>query len=128
MAFSGVKRSGGNFGGRITFDSTIVNFESALNSTSGVFTAPSSGTYYFSLSALTGTSRGKTTITVSKKGAKAFEINEKNDRGTLHSLSYSWVEQLNAGDTIVLDVTSHKLYVGGTYSVFFNGFSLVISL
>ena len=125
MAFSGVKRSGGNFGGRITFDSATVNFESALNSTSGVFTAPSAGTYFFSLSAGTGTSRGQTTVTVSKKGAKSFEINEKNDQGTLHSLSYSWVETLNAGDTIVLDVTSHKLYVGGTYSVFFNGFSLV---
>ena len=90
-----------------------------------MFTAPSAGTYFFSLSALTGTSRGQTTVTVSKKGAKSFEINEKNDQGTLHSLSYSWVETLNAGDTIVLDVTSHKLYVGGTYSVFFNGFSLV---
>ena len=128
MAFSGVKKSGGNFGGRITFDSSAVNFESALNLTSGVFTAPNSGTYYFSFSALTGSSRGKTTVTVYKKGAKAFEINEKNDEGTMHSFSSSWVETLNAGDTIVLDVTSHKLYVGGTYSVIFNGFSLVISL
>ena len=128
MAFSGVKKSGGNFGGRITFDSSAVNFESALNLTSGVFTAPSSGTYYFSFSALTGSSRGKTTVTVFKKGSKAFEINEKNVEGTMHSFSYSWVEPLNAGDTIVLDVTSHKLYVSGTYSVIFNGFSLVISL
>ena len=63
-----------------------------------------------------------------KKGVKAFEINEKNVEGTMHSFSYSWVEPLNAGDTIVLDVTSHKLYVSGTYSVVFNGFSLVISL
>ena len=128
MAFSGVKKSGGNFGGRITYDSSAVNFESALNLTSGVFTAPSSGTYYFSFSALTGSSRGKTTVTVYKKGVKAFEINERNVDGTMHSFSYSWVEPLNAGDTIVLDVTSHKLYVSGTYSVVFNGFSLVISL
>merc|ERR1719323_2361596 len=75
VAFNAVKRRGGNFNGLITFDSADVNLGESFNPSSGEFVAPHTGNYYFSLSGVTGTNKGVTTISVSRNG-EVFYVND----------------------------------------------------
>ena len=127
MAFTSVKRSGGDFNGRINFDAANVNLGASFNPESGEFTAPHSATYYFSLSAVTGTTKGQTSISVIKNG-EILHINDANHHSGMNSLTYSWIESMNAGEKMFLMVTSNNLYADGENFVILNGFSLVLSL
>ena len=124
VAFSGVKRSGGDFNGKLNFDIAKVNVGSSLNPTSGEFTAPNSAHYFFSLSGVTGTSLGETTISVAKKG-QIMNINEGNLRAGQNSFSYAWIEAMESGDKLSMFVTSNNLYADEENQVVMNGFSIV---
>ena len=101
MAFTSVKRSGGDFNGRINFDAANVNLGASFNPSSGEFTSPHSATYYFSLSAVTGTTKGQTSILVIKNG-EILHINDANHHSGMNSLTYSWIESMNAGPSEII--------------------------
>ena len=124
MAFSGVKRSGGDFNGKLNFDFAKVNLGSSLDPTSGEFTAPHAGHYYFSLSGVTGTTKGETTISVIKNNRNMY-INEGNVKSGQNSVSYAWVEAMESGDKLSMTVTSNNLYADEENQVVLNGFSIV---
>ena len=124
VAFSGVKRSGGDFNGKLNFDFAKVNLGSSLDPTSGEFTAPHSAHYFFSLSGVTGTSLGETTISVAKKG-QIMNINEGNLRAGQNSFSYAWIEAMESGDKLSMFVTSNNLFADEENQVILNGFSIV---
>ena len=125
MAFSGQKRSGGNFDGKITFDNSLINIGGGFNPVLGEFTAPLSTSYVFTFSAMTGTEKGNTTVTVKKNEAILFHINEGNVACGQNRISFSWTEVMNVGDTLKLFVVSNKLYANEENFVTFHGFSLV---
>ena len=125
MAFSGQKRSGGNFDGRITFDNSLVNVGGGFDPALGEFTAPLSTSYVFSLSAMTGTTKEHTTVTVHKNDEILFHINEGNVASGQNRISFSWIEDMHAGDTLKMFVVSNKLYANEENFVTFHGFALV---
>ena len=128
MAFSSQKRSGGNFDGRITFDSSLVNIGGGFDPVLGEFTAPLSTSYVFSLSAMTGTTKEHTTVTVHKNEEIIFHVNEGNIASGQNRISFSLIEHMNAGDTLKMFVVSNKLYANEENFVTFHGFALVIVL
>ena len=127
VAFSAQKTSGNSFNGDITYDSVPVNISptpTRMNARTGEFTAPVSGTYVFSFSAMTGTSSGYVVIDVLKNDVSLFEIKDGNSNGDSNNISYSWMSVLNSGDKIKLSVRRHQLYADLDDIVLFNGFLL----
>ena len=126
VAFSGQKRSGGNFDGKITFDNSLVNIGGGFDPVLGEFTAPLTTFYVFTLSAMTGTVKGHTSITVHKNEAILFHIHEGDVENGQNRISFSWIEEMNFGDTLKLFVVSNYLYANEENFVSFHGFSLVV--
>ena len=96
----------------------------SFNPSSGEFVAPHTGNYYFSLSGVTGTNKGVTTLSVTLNGEVIY-IQDGNHRTGLNSISYSFIVPMTAGDKMLLTVTSNNLFVNEENFLFLNGFSLV---
>ncbi|XP_071960039.1 complement C1q tumor necrosis factor-related protein 4-like [Antedon mediterranea] len=104
--------------GNVTYQLALNNIGNCINADTGIFTAPYSGTYYFSFTAIT-------------KGMVTFEINKNNeavltmtDGADFDSLSGSTVLALVKGDTVLLEYSAGSPIelVGG--SIVFTGFLL----
>ena len=88
MAFSGLKKSGFDFDGKIVFDEDNVNVGNSFNPSIGRFTAPHTAVYYFTISGVSGASKGYTTITIYKNGEILLSINDGNNESSYNSMSY----------------------------------------
>ena len=128
MAFSGLKKSGFDFDGKVVFDEDNVNVGNSFNPSIGRFTAPHTAVYYFTISGVSGASKGYTTITIYKNGEKVLSINDGNNESSHNSMGYSWFESMNSGDTLELFVTSNNMYAIAENVFTFNGFSVVSRL
>ena len=113
----------------ITYDIAKVDTEGALNLGSGTFVAPQDGQYAFSFSCYTGKRTEYFVIEVVKNGSKKFLIADGNDRADVEgdNISYYWLEELVAGDSIrlkVYDGDYNALHSSSTNYIIFNGFRL----
>ena len=125
VAFSGLKKSGFDFDGKVVFDEDNVNVGNSFNPSIGRFTAPHTAVYYFTISGVSGASKGYTTITIYKNGEILLSINDGNNESSHNSMGYSWFESMNSGDTLELFVTSNNMYADAENVFTFNGLSVV---
>ena len=128
VAFSGLKKSGFDFDGKVVFDEDNVNVGNSFNPSIGRFTAPHTAVYYFTISGVSGASKGYTTITIYKNGEILLSINDGNNESSHNSMGYSWFESMNSGDTLELFVTSNTMYAEAENVFTFNGLSVVSRL
>ena len=127
VIFSAIKKSGGNFGGDITFDEVPINTNNCFNRRTGKFISPKSSVFFFSVSALSSAStNGKTIISVLKNDNLVMKITDGHDQDTENNVAFSWMEPMLMGDTLRLSVTGHKLRSDSNDFVHFNGYSMVI--
>ena len=125
VAFSGIRKSSIRTRQTVTFDSAAINTKGVLNLATGVFTAPRAGIYVFSKSSFTGQT-GYKVIQVMKNGRKQFIVTDGYSRGSGDHMSYYWMDQLNAGETLKLvNSASYSPIQSNTNNPFiFNGFLL----
>ena len=99
--------------------------ERALNLGTGTFVAPQEGQYAFSFSCFTGKRTTLFQIDVLKNGSWKFFITDGNDRSSGDNISYFWMEELLAGDSIRLKLGPYNaLHSNSTSYIIFNGFRL----
>ena len=67
-SFSTFKRARVSLQTAIPFDIEVINIGNAMDITSGVFTAPKNGIYFFSLSGLANMNNGLFYVTLAKNG------------------------------------------------------------
>ena len=117
VVFSGLRKNlhGGTstIVGDLTFDEAPINVNGGLNPQSGVFVAPRSAYYVFTLSAKSHTSPSKVSVDVLKNGILLFRIRDYNDLVSMNNIGYNFMERMDTGDNIKVSVTeNHK----GIYS------------
>ena len=115
------------FSGDIKFDELPINVDNGFNAQNGIFVAPRTGYFVFSLSGMTMKSGTDTTISVLKNGNLNFKITEGESKHNHDNVAYSWMEPMTTGDTLKLVVTQGKLYAFSHNSelIHFSGYSLV---
>ena len=98
-----------NPGDDITFDETVTNIGSGMDPESGVFTAPVSGIYSFSFSALLYFEKEKLRewgiVEVLKGGQVEFNIKEHHGdfkTGEFEGINYSWMMSLAQNEEVNL--------------------------
>ena len=127
VIFSAIKKSDRrSFDGDITFDEVPINTNNCFNRRTGTFISPKSSVFFFSVSALSSTARGKTIISVLKNDNLLLKITDGHDQDDLNNVAFSWMEPMMMGDTLRLSVTGHKLFSDSDDFVHFNGYSMVI--
>ena len=100
----------------ITYTHLVINEGNAMDIASGTFTATQSGVYFFTISAITKKDSENTFINVMKNGRIEFEIDDSESSGDkrYRNISYQWMLDLDAEDTVKLKVTSNGLYCDAT--------------
>ena len=97
----------------ITYTHLVINEGDAMDIASGTFTAKQSGVYFFTVSATTYIDSAHTYIKVMKNGRIEFEIDESQSGGITdkryRNISYQWMLDLDAEDTVKLKVKSNRL-------------------
>ena len=127
IVFSAIKKSGSDFNGDVLFDEVPIVTNNCFNKNTGTFVAPRKAVFVFSVSALSSTSAGGTTvISVLKNDNLLMKITEGHDKDDQNNIGYTWIEPMTAGDTLRLSVTGHKLYSDSNDFVHFIGYSLVL--
>ena len=105
--------------GFVTFDSAPINTDGVLNTERGIFTE---GKYAFSLAAFS--SNEYVIIQIYKNNKFVFHIVDSNNKGNGNNLAYYWMDTLQHGDTIRLNINNGELHSDSVNFVNFNGFLL----
>ena len=113
--------------GDLTFDEAPINVNGGLNPQSGVFVAPRSAYYVFTLSAKSHTSAAKVSLDVLKNGILLFRIRDYNDLDPMNNIGYNFMERMDTGDTIKVSVTENHqgIYSDENDFIHFTGYSIV---
>jgi hypothetical protein len=107
----------------IGFTDSISNVGQGFDVSSGVFTAPVTGTFEFSFSALTGI-HGKSYafVDVIKNGAIMFRFGDFNEvTGYYNSFGHVWQSILQKGDEMKLRLYNGAIYANPTQLISFIG-------
>ena len=103
------------------FNGFFTNFGSGFMLEYGIFTAGRRGIYEFSVSALHDVLHGGSSVfAVHKNGAQVLSLYTR-DQDSEVTLSFSWIMELQHGDTIRLKVESGRFTCGSPYNCIFNG-------
>ena len=105
-----------------TFDSVPINTDGVLNTERGIFTSTQEGKYTFSLAAFS--SNEYVIIQIYKNNKFVFHIVDSNNKGNGNNLAYYWMDTLQHGDTIRLNINNGELHSDSVNFVIFNGFLL----
>ena len=131
VVFSGLRKNlhggSGTVVSDLTFDEAPINVNGGLNPQSGVFVAPRSAYYVFSLSAKSHNSVAKVSVDVLKNGILLFRIRDYSDLVSQNNIGYNFMERMDTGDNLKVAVTeNHKgIYSDDNDFIHFNGYSIV---
>ncbi|KAL2080878.1 hypothetical protein ACEWY4_022731 [Coilia grayii] len=131
VAFSaGLTNSGfiesGNTELNLVFSRIITNVGQAYSSTTGFFTAPVRGVYYFRFTVMEVLSSRYMEIQMFKNGQQLMELYEYDSDGKATYLSSGLTLQLEVGDEVNLRIPpGHRLYDDSNNDSTFSGFLLV---
>ena len=98
---------------KITFNNVVPNIGGDMNGSSGTFTARIAGTYFFTFSAVTNNGenvhKSDMSVRVMKNGNYVFAIydgnrsdDDKNKYDDENNINYSWLFEMESGDTLSL--------------------------
>ena len=115
VIFAAVRSSSGNLdSGTITYDSLTTNIGNGMDASTGKFTAPTSGLYMFTFSAVSANKNtAEVTIQVQKNGSRIFVIDDEEDQKSgadERNIAYSWMFDLSNGDTVYLSMHTGGLH------------------
>ena len=117
VIFAAVRTSSGDMGsssGTITYDSLTTNIGNGMDASTGKFTAPTSGLYMFTFSAVSANKNtAEVTIQVQKNGSRIFVIDDEEDKksgANERNIAYSWMFDLSMGETVYLTMYSGGLH------------------
>jgi hypothetical protein len=124
-AFNAYKSSGNTASGNdFVFDAVDVNVGSNYNASTGVFTAPVSGNYFFSISALAdfNQSTGDHDLWLLRNGANYARVRtSSNYSGHYETATITAVVNLSVGDEVKVYVASGSFYGDGNRWAWFSG-------
>ena len=129
VIFSAVRKSAlGEYnhvqaGSDITFTEMVTNIGNGMDPETGVFQAPMTGVYEFSISAESNIDDSITSIHVFKNDEYEFRItdNQRNQRNHVN-IAYKWCFELIQDETVKLAMSnSNGLFVNYQVFVWFNG-------
>ena len=109
------------------YNGDAINVGGAMDMTSGIFTVPFSGLYFFTFSGLAFQKLSSKTldifILVKKNGNRIYEILDTQSYGevTRKVLSSSWMSKLEKGDKIQLSVWYGSLAANKNEHIIFTG-------
>ena len=119
VIFAAVRTSSGDINsGTITYDSLTTNIGNGMDASTGKFTAPTSGLYMFTFSAVSATANtAEVTFIVYKNSTRIFLIDDEEDKksgANERNIAYSWMFDLSMGDTVHLSMGSGGLHAEST--------------
>ena len=123
VIFSAVRTRRGNFWGAINYDILTINLGEGFDAGSGIFKVPTSGTYRFSFSAISGLFEYEGTVVgVKKNGEIIFVIRDSNEaeKADANNISYTWMMNLSENDRINL-YSREFLWASSNSPVTFTG-------
>ncbi|XP_063063915.1 uncharacterized protein LOC134456480 [Engraulis encrasicolus] len=109
----------------VVFSRVITNVGQAYNSTTGFFTAPVRGVYYFSFTVMDNLDSRYMIIRMYKNRERLMWLNEHDTDGKASYLSGGLTLQLEKGDTVILQIPEKsRLYDNDSNHSTFSGFLL----
>ena len=100
------------------FSGFLTNFGNGFLLPNGIFTAPRTGIYEFSVDAHA-YSTNIAILTVQHNGANELSFHTQNV--SYGSLSFSWIMELKQDDTVRIYVQDGYVYCGDVYNCVFSG-------
>ena len=126
--FSARKTDIGDFTGKITFNEILINKGNGFTGTTGVFRAPTSGFYSFTISGRQNShnNEGALYIDVLRNGSHEFYIVDtasNSEHGYYNALSFTFQLYLSKNDYINLEVNPNDImYASSSYPMYFSGY------
>ena len=116
IVFSAFKNSGRASEGEYirNFNGFLTNYGNSFNLTSGIFTSPREGVFEFS-AAIYHNTQGANDLIVEKSNINVLGFHTTNNAGTADPLNFSWIMELQQGDTVIVKVTGP-----GSFSAYSN--------
>lgn len=104
------------------YNGFLTNYGNSFNLTSGIFTSPRKGVFEFSAATYHG-NQGSDNLIVEKNNIQvlAFHANAETGNGNDDTLSFTWIMELQQGDTVRLKVTKGTFRAASNANWTFNG-------
>ena len=123
VAFAAMKKTSGWFEGDVTFDELLLETPSdSFDISTGIFTIPRSGTYFFSISTYI---RDTNFIHMNMyvNNARSMPVIQSTIGQNGHeSITFQWSRKLATGDKVKMKVTANKIYCNNHYRTYFHGY------
>ena len=124
IVFSAFKTDGTYYKGDYldNYDGFLANYGNSFSLESGIFTSPRKGIFEFS-AATHHMDKGESTLRIEKNNIKVLDFSTytDTDNGNDDTLSFSWIMELQQGDTIRLKVTRGGFRAASYFNWTFNG-------
>lgn len=121
VSFNAHRNGGGDISsGVFIFTSTTVNIGNGFNTTTGKFTAPVSGTYFFNTTCLTTSNNGANDLQIRVDDTNVAQARQNASSSVHNSISVTVIATLTANQVVHVHVSGGGGLYGGTglYSTF----------
>jgi len=97
--------------GIIKFNKAPINIGNSVDPNTGIFSAPTSGVFFFTFSSMTShTVTGTTQVEILKNDERFNIVYDSNGNNKNNNLNSSWMMALQEGDQVKLKIYTGKLY------------------